>query len=201
MPVWRRRRARPRRPSSGDALRWAGDRSYREVLFSAAEIARTSRDPTRLAKAALTMNPFGVWSAFGRVEADVVALIEEALAGIGDDDPVVRARLLAVLAIELAWGPESERRAAAARQAVALAREVGDTRTLAYALVQGRRAIHTPDNLDERLAMVREGLELARACGDPVVVLWAHLWLHGGGSGRLLVPGGDHPRHRPCRTR
>jgi hypothetical protein len=178
----------------GDARRWAGDRSYREVIFSAVEIARTAGDAARLARAALTMNPLGVWSAFGRVEADVVALIEEALAAIGHDDPAVRARLLGVLAMELAWGPESERRTVAAREAVALAREVGDTRTLAYALVQGRRAIHAPDNLDERLAMVTEGLEVARASGDPVVILWAHLWLHGD-----FTEAGSRDRARPMR--
>jgi hypothetical protein len=103
------------------------------------------------------------------------------------DDPAVRARLLGVLAMELAWGPESERRTVAAREA-------GDTRTLADALVQGRRAIHAPDNLDERLAMVTEGLEVARASGDPVVILWAHLWLHGD-----FTEAGARDKARPMR--
>jgi AAA ATPase domain len=100
-----------------------------------------------------------------------VRLLEEALAALGDDDGVLRARLLARLARTLVFTPALERRAALSEQAVAIARRVGDPATLAAVLYDRHLAVWGPDNPADRLAIAAEVVELAERCGDRALAL------------------------------
>ena len=105
----------------GDALTRAGDKRRGTAFAAAADTARALGDPRRLAEVALARNVMGHVSTTGAVREDIVSQVEEALAGLGKDDSVLRARLLGVLAVELTWTRQHERRAALSREALEMA--------------------------------------------------------------------------------
>src|SRR5213078_3501826 len=76
---------------------------------------------------------------------------QEALDGLGERDPGLRARLLARLAINLYWAPEPERVLALSEEAVTLARQLGDPRDLAAVLRARWIALWRPEAAEERL--------------------------------------------------
>ena len=96
----------------------------RTTFQSAAATARVLQDPSLLGRAALGFA--GQWSVLGRVDEARLALLEEALEALGDEDSPLRARLLARLALELYYSGDPERRLALSEQAVDLARRLGD---------------------------------------------------------------------------
>jgi class 3 adenylate cyclase len=158
----------------GDALHRAGDEHHRDVLLAAAEAARTLGDGRRLAHVVLALNLMGFSSAMGKVDEEVVSLTEEALAQLRDDD-ALRARLLAVLAVELAFTPDRNRRWSLSREAVAVARRSGDRQALARVLAGHTWGTRGPDNLDERLATATELIALGESLGDREATFWGHL--------------------------
>ena len=62
----------------------------------------------------------------GNVDAELVALLEEALAALAPDPSPERARLLSSLAVELQHGADDARRTSLGREALAVARETED---------------------------------------------------------------------------
>ncbi|MGY1813900.1 BTAD domain-containing putative transcriptional regulator [Blastococcus sp. SYSU D00820] len=99
-----------------------------------------------------------------RATAPDAALIEavEATAAALPHRPDLRSRLLGVLAFELAGHPDDDRGYRASLEAVALARETGDPLVLASALNARYLNTYRHGGLDERLALGRELLDLAR---------------------------------------
>src|SRR5947199_1670955 len=94
--------------------RWkAGDGpAARETFRQAAEIARRVGDPALLARSALGFAGEGsrlLWVRSGVVDQPRIELLQEALDGLGDGDPGLRARLLARLALNLYWHPQPAR--------------------------------------------------------------------------------------------
>ena len=134
----------------------------------AAELARRLGDGAPLARAA-----FGLGSEFtaGTVDELEVGLLEEALGVLGSADSALRARVLARLARALQSSPYPDRRAELSRAAVAMSRRLGDPATLAAVLYDHHMATWGPDNLEERLAVATEVVELAEAGGDQVMAL------------------------------
>jgi tetratricopeptide (TPR) repeat protein len=112
----------------------------------------------------------------GVVDDAMVALLEEALAALGDGDDVLRSRLLARLAIELSFSPHHERRAALAEEALTLARRTGLPDALGPALMARHWSLWRPENLDERLGTATELLRLARTAGSAKTELQGHRW-------------------------
>ena len=151
------------RAGDGDAAR----RSFREAIA----LARRLQDPEQLARAALGIAP---WGPTGRADPTMVALLEEALDALGENDSAPRARLLARLAVELRFEDAWDRRAALSRQAVAVARRVGDPTTLALTLFQVHWPLWRPDNVDERLAMATEVVRLGSETGDITLLARGH---------------------------
>ena len=100
-----------------------------------------------------------------------VRLLEEALEALGAGDGVLRARVLARLAVTLVFTPALARRAALSEQAVAMARRVGDPATLAAVLYDRHLAVWGPDNPADRLAIAAEVVELAERVGDRALAL------------------------------
>jgi DNA-binding SARP family transcriptional activator/tetratricopeptide (TPR) repeat protein len=160
----------------GETRMRAGDGPRaKESFWQAAELARFEQLPDRLARAALGYGGRFVWSRAGSDE-HVVPLLEEALDGVGARDSEVRARLLARLAGAMRDAPSRERAAAVSREAVEVARRVGDPATLAYALDGRHVAIWGPDTAEERAAIVEELARLTKDAGDDERSFQGQFW-------------------------
>lgn len=143
--------------SSGDLP--AGERACRAAL----DAARAGNDPEAFAHAALA---WGLRVRSATVEPEHVALLEEAVARIGESRPDLRVRLLARLAAALQPTEDPTPALELARSAVAEARALGDPR-LRLQVVRTARAAYRPlEPLDERAALDTEALELAQMLGD-----------------------------------
>jgi tetratricopeptide (TPR) repeat protein len=92
-----------------------------------------------------------------------VALLEEALAALGDAAPGLRARLLARLAIALYYAPGRSRSGELSAEAVGVAREAGDPDALLAALNARHVGLWHPDGLEERFRVADEMIALAQA--------------------------------------
>ncbi len=143
----------------------AGIEHARATFAEAAELARELEDPILLARAALGVA--GSWSTLlGREEPEVVALLEEALQGLGEEDSPLRARLLARLSLELYYAGQPERRMLLSEASVRIARRIGDPATLAAALDARHYVLWRPENVEERLDVAAELREIAAEIGD-----------------------------------
>jgi DNA-binding SARP family transcriptional activator len=160
----------------GDALARAADPEALAAFAAARELARAAGDAERLARAAL--GACGVGVTIIEVDLDRAALLEEAIAalGAGGRAPALRARLLARLAIELAYAPGRDRSGPLSDGAVATAREAGDPDALLAALNARHVALWHPDGLDERLALADEMIALAAAHDRPEAELQGRNW-------------------------
>jgi tetratricopeptide (TPR) repeat protein len=154
---------------AADAIYGTGDQPrYQSAYESAADIARRLNDPDRFARAAMGYaRPFSV----GLVDEKVVALVNEALEGIPDEDSAMRARLISRLGREQYFGDleESQR---LTNKGVEMARRVGDKRALVETLWNmgwgGTMALEGPE---ERVTQVEEAIALAEELNDRTAVL------------------------------
>jgi DNA-binding SARP family transcriptional activator len=146
----------------------------RETFLTAAATARSLGDSALLGRAALGFA--GQWSVLGRVDEARLGLLEESLAELDAEDSPLRARLLARLALELYYSGEPERRLKLSEEAVALARRLGDPRTLAACLDARHYALWRPENLHERLEVAAELRKVAEETGDPELELEGAGW-------------------------
>jgi AAA ATPase domain len=159
----------------GVAQRKHGDPAFRETLLEAARLARHLGEPKLLVRAAVE-NTRGFVSDAGDVDTERVAMLEAALEAAGPEDSRERAVLLGMLAYELSFAPERERRVALADEALAVARRLGDPRTLCYVLGGRSMPIWAPETLDERLACSEESVRLADGLRDPLARFHALHW-------------------------
>jgi tetratricopeptide (TPR) repeat protein len=160
----------------GHAQNKAGDTLDAQDTFRrAADAARALGSPQLLALAALGYGQPGQMAG-GIVDETLVALLEEALEAVGDDDPALRARLVARLAIELSFSEMRDRRAELSGEAVELAREVGDARGIAFALVARHWSLWGPGNVQERLEAANDLLGLSESAGDERLAIAGHRW-------------------------
>jgi AAA ATPase domain len=148
----------------GRNRRRRGDGSARQILLGAARRALELRRADMLVACVLAAHR-GFFSQTGAVDHEWVELIEAALDLVGDDRPH-RAELLAVLAAELTWERNDERRFAIADEALELALGSGDPRVLAHVRYRRSFAIAALDTVDARDEGSRALLELADELGD-----------------------------------
>jgi hypothetical protein len=134
------------------------------VHLEAAEIARRLGSPDRLARAALGFGEPQVEG--GHVNRQLIALLREALDALSPEDSPPRARLLARLSVELTFSAEDHLMDSLSRQAVEMARRLGDVAALGDALDARWMAVWGPDGLDERSELAGEILDLAQRTGD-----------------------------------
>jgi ATP/maltotriose-dependent transcriptional regulator MalT len=111
----------------------------------------------------------------GVVDSERVDALEAAGEALADDDPR-RARVLALLALELHHAGEPERCRALTAQAIEIARAAGDRSELAHTLTNALSAIWVPDALEQRSAMSDELFELAQRLDDPRLSFYAAAW-------------------------
>ena len=169
----------------GVAQRKHGDARYRETLLEAARLGRRLGEPKLLVRAAIE-NTRGFVSDAGQVDTERVAMLEAALEAVGDFDSRERAVLLGMLAFELSFEHDRERRVALADEALAVARRLDDPRILCYVLGARSMPIWAPETLDERLACTAESVRLADGLGDPLARFHALHW-----RGVALVEAGE----------
>ncbi|MGX7826405.1 ATP-binding protein [Actinokineospora sp. 24-640] len=149
----------------GEAQRGVGDQAYRETLLTAGRLAEAGGDTARLVLAAVANNRGSV-SSSGRTDTERVALLESAIAAIGDDPHPQRPLLGATLAVELLADDQADRRRALADGAVDRARALGDPGVLGRVLALRFEATWAPATQVRRLADTAELLGLAGGSAD-----------------------------------
>jgi tetratricopeptide (TPR) repeat protein len=135
----------------------------RERCQAALEIARRLSSPSLLARAALT---YGAEFTVGVVDPYLVELLREALALLAAGEPALRARVLARLAAALQPCRESQVPVTMAREAIALARGLGDEVVLLEVLFSSLSAMMDFVVAPERIPLNREVAALAAKLGD-----------------------------------
>jgi len=165
----------------GAARRSAGDLvGGRDACQRAAALAREAiaagagiEAKDLLARAALG---YGRVSETGRVDQDLIRLLEEALSVLAAGDGALRSRVLARLAIALYFSPDRQRGEDYSRAAVAMAERLGDRAAQVHALVALHFTIWGPDSLDERLRVATQVVQHAEAIGERETELEARVW-------------------------
>ena len=158
----------------GDALRAAGSDEAVATFESALSQARRTGDGGLVARAAVgAVGPVVTISA---VDRGRVAILEEALDALDDDQSALAAQAQARLAVELAYDADTDRRARLSATALSTARARGEPRTLAAALGARHVVLWGPDHTSERLPLADEMLALARRADDPALELQARTW-------------------------
>ena len=158
----------------GEAQARAGNMPLAKTAFlDAAEIARRLGLARALALAAAGYGGRIVWV---RAEDDdrLVALLEEGLAALPEDEVELRARLLARLSGALRDEHSRDRRDRMSREALELARQTGNSAALAYALAGRAHSITAPDTVAALLALGSELRDVAERSGDRERMLAGH---------------------------
>jgi tetratricopeptide (TPR) repeat protein len=160
----------------GDAHARAGDTlAAKDSFFAAADLARRLDNPEQLSRAAIGYGGRIVWLRAGR-DRRFIPLLEDALRATAERSSPERVRLMARLACALRGSPDRERSANLGRHALEMARELGDPRTLAYALNGRLGSTYWPENPTERLELAEEMVGLADAAGDLEDSFEGHHW-------------------------
>ena len=186
----------------GAAQRALGNPQGGVILVGVFKAARQLGNPALMADAALALSPPGALSDVPSVDERQLALYEEALAELGDGEHGRRARLLARVASAYAWARSEPESRPVAERAQALARELGDERTLAGVLAVRRRSLSGSADLELVGRVEAELTELAERLGDPDLRLSTSLWRFDSsvqrGEGEsleaLLGEAGEHAR-------
>ncbi len=151
----------------GNALVLRGEgREAAPRFVEACELARELDDPIIFASAALGPTTVDEYDA---VDADQIAILNEAVERLGDRDKKVRLELLIGVA-RLGYLSDSERTLAASEEALALARELDDASLLCDALVVRADALGWTNRREECLALVEEADRLAHRRPVPPLV-------------------------------
>ncbi len=150
----------------GAAQASAGDRAAaRRSYLSAAVLARRAGRPAQLAEAALGIGGGGGFEVtLG--DREQIELLEEARAALGPQPSILRALVTARLSVALSLSGALDHRLKLSEEALAMARELGDSAALAYALCAHCDAIAGPAFAERRLEEAEEIVSLARSIGD-----------------------------------
>jgi hypothetical protein len=155
----------------GESRVRAGDPTGAEDAFvRAAALARRLDAPQLLGRAALGLGEVE------RFQDRLGSLLEDALERLGPDDSKLRVRLLTRLAVALYWSPRDGRKTALSAEAVAMARRLDHTSTLAYALAGRIATLSGPDDVEQRLAAATEMRRLAERCADRELAMVGRGW-------------------------
>ncbi len=163
----------------GDAQTRSGDLpGAQETFLGAYDLARRTGEERQVAQAALGYGGRFVWARAGN-DSHMVPMLQDALVLLGGGDERVRVRLLSRLAGALRDSPDREYGASLSRQAVELARALGDAETLAYALEGHIFSIWWPENPQERLELATELVALAAETQDGERMVGGHIAMFG----------------------
>ena len=151
---------------SGDALTAAGQSAAaRAAYVAAAAAARAAGDAAAFTRAALAVGS-GDGFEVTLFDAEQQGLLAEAIALTKDGDLALRARLVARQSVAQSLAEPTERRRAAAEEALALAREAGDAAATCDALAALCDAVAGPDDAERRVGLATELVTLATGRRD-----------------------------------
>ncbi|HUC59093.1 MAG TPA: AAA family ATPase [Streptosporangiaceae bacterium] len=156
----------------GEAERQTGDPAYRQVLLEASRLASGLNDADRAARAALANSRDRV-SVFGEIDAERMDALDRALALAKSADPAQRASLISLEGVELRYDNDRDRQRALTEQALELARQAGDARTMAQVLRDYVHAFGAPDATGRLREIASELAESAKISRDPAQTFWA----------------------------
>lgn len=156
----------------GRAMWLAGHQDARATLLRAADLARDCHRPDLIIAAALAADR-GFFSITGAGDEQRIDLLAEARELAAPTDLRTRALLTAMLASELTWSPDGERRFALSDEAVTLARESGDPHTVVRVLGLRNLTISAADTIDQRRLDSQEMLAAAAGVGDQLALFHA----------------------------
>jgi tetratricopeptide (TPR) repeat protein len=146
----------------------------RRICREASSLARQIGDPELDARAALI---YGSVFVIAAIDPDLVEHLREALKAVGEEDSALRARLLARLAAAIQPSDDPEEPMALARDAIEMARRVGDRRALLHSIRSGCSALMDVADPGERIALNREHVALADELGEPFEALRGYMRL------------------------
>jgi predicted ATPase len=148
----------------GRTLLQAGNSDAGHAACSeAARLARAAESPSLLAEAALALGSVFV---IASVDARLVALLEEAAAGLGETDLGLRARVLARLAAAMQPAQDPSQPVALAQHAVELAHKYGDPATLLEVVRASASAMMDLVDTSQYIALHRDHVALAEQLGE-----------------------------------
>lgn len=156
----------------GEAQRQSGDPAFRETLLGAARLAQERQDLDRLASAVLATSR-GFTNSIGHTDAELVEMYRQTATLLPRDDPR-RARVLALLALEIAHTVPLGERQALVDEALEIARRVGDPHLIAHVLTCHPLATADASTRDVRLAHTAEHVALCDQIGDPTLRFHAY---------------------------
>jgi DNA-binding CsgD family transcriptional regulator len=147
--------------AAGRAFRVAPARSAYERAWALADRQGSNH---RLTQAALGLGDVIVSA--GTVDTGLVWMLEQSLDRAEPADRQGRIRLTARLSVEIYWSAQLPKARQLAAEAVAAARRLGDTRTLAVSLAAQQFVLRGPDHLSERIRLGTELVGHACVLGD-----------------------------------
>jgi DNA-binding SARP family transcriptional activator/tetratricopeptide (TPR) repeat protein len=162
----------------GQAHVRAGERPAAWAVFvEAAELAEALGDADALTQAAIGAS-WRYTQPPGVVDAELIALLERAIAASEGQATVSRVLLLARLCGALYYSlPRRDEMEALSREATALAAELDDPLATALAAAARRRTGWRPGNLEARLADSTEILQAASRAGNQELMMAGNAWL------------------------
>lgn len=151
--------------------------------MKAAELCRARNDAQRFAQAALV---YARELMSGARDPTMIGLLDEANTKLALADSAIRARVLARLASALVPGPQGEvdRAQIIAREAVAMARRLGDAETTMFALRYAVLAHSYQITLDEGYKMAVEVVAISDQLHRPLEAIDHRAWLIGANLAR-----------------
>jgi DNA-binding SARP family transcriptional activator len=148
-----------------------------KVFVEAAELAEALGDADALTQAAIGAS-WRYTQPPGIVDAELIALLERAIAATEGEATVARVLLLARLCGALYYSlPRREEMAALSREATTLAAELDDPLATALAAAARRREGWRPGNLEARLSDSTEILQAAARAGNQELMMAGNAWL------------------------
>ncbi|MGH8683550.1 MAG: helix-turn-helix transcriptional regulator [Burkholderiales bacterium] len=159
----------------GEAQTKAGESlQAAEILLQAAESAKALGVAHDFARAAVGFEE-ATWRP-GMPGDAAVRLLRDALAGLGEEDSILRAQVLSSLTRALIFSGALDEAMRVHEYAVAMARRIGDPGTLAAALRAVVSARWLPAQFAARFATTLEATRLAEQVGDRERFLEAQSW-------------------------
>ncbi len=144
--------------------------STQEAFQTAAALAFDLADPGLLVRAAWGMQ---TTSEFSATSPEMVDVYRQGLAALDPGESSSRVALTAGLARALPPGPQV---AVLGREAIGMARRLGDAEAILFAVGAGVLTTWAPDNLDERIALIGEVIAAGHELGWVALAQEARAW-------------------------